>query len=73
MRAIAPLNLPLIDQTHVRFVDQRGRLQCVIDRFVPKVTGGDAPELVVHQREQIVERLAAAAAPRHEQLGDVRG
>jgi len=57
------MNVLLIDQTNVRFVDQRGRLQRVALSFPAHVAAGEPVQLVVDQRIQLVERGLISVAP----------
>ena len=60
--------LPLLDaldieQADIRFVDERGGLKRVFPAFAAHVTARDPPQLVVHQREQLVEGGLVTGSP----------
>ena len=56
-----------VEQADVGLVDQRRRLKGVLPTFAAHVTARDPPQLVVHQREQLVEGSFIAASPGLEQ------
>ena len=63
----------LIDEPHVRLVDERRRLQRVVAALAPHVAAGDAAELLVDEREKAVERVLVALPDLREQERNVRG
>ena len=72
MRAIPPIDPPLIDQSQIRFVDERRRLQGVPHPLASKLARGDAAQLGIHERQQLVEGTVVPATPIVEQRRDVR-
>src|SRR5207253_11147176 len=74
MCAVLPVDLADIDQTDVRLVDERGRLQRMSGSFVSHVPPGDAAQLVMDERNQLLQCGLIAVAPVDQQPGDlVRG
>ena len=71
MRSILPVDLTLIDEPEIRLVNQRGRLERVVDPFFPKLARGDAAHLRVDERQQLVKRTAVAATPVREERRDL--
>jgi len=71
--SILPGDTILPDEPEVYLVDERRRLECVIDAFAPKIRRGGPPELPVDERQQIVASLQIAMPPRPEQSADVTG
>jgi hypothetical protein len=61
----------LIDEADEDLVDKRRRLQGVIGPLAPKLAGRDAPQLPIHEWQQLVERGPVAPAPITEQCRDV--
>ena len=57
---VLPRDLRDVDHLQVRFVDESGRLQRMPDAFAAKVTGSEPPQLVIDQRQQLIDdaRLA---------------
>ena len=69
--AIAPLDARDVDEAHVGLVDERCGDECMPVPLVLELAVSDAPELVVDEREDAVERLAVPfAAAFEEQLGE---
>jgi hypothetical protein len=66
VRAIGPLNVSLIHEADVRFVDQRSGLQCVAFALAAHVAAREAMKLVVDKRIQLVERGLIPLSPRGE-------
>src|SRR5688572_22175997 len=71
VRAILPIHLALIDESHVRLVNERGRLQAVVAPLPVHLTCGNAPQLAIHNRQQTIERGAIAVPPLSKQGGDI--
>src|SRR5262249_23757106 len=71
VRAILPGQAPGVDQPDERLVDERGGLQRMAAALAAHVRAGEAPQLTVDQRQQALERVLVAAAPRAKQLGRV--
>ena len=72
VRAVLPPDAREIDQPEVRLVDKRRRLERVSLPLACHLPAGQSPQLAVNERHQLLERLLIAAAPRDEQIGDVR-
>jgi len=72
VRAVAPVDAPLIDELHIRLVDERGGLKHVIAPLAREMPRRDDAQLVVDERHQPVERLAVASLPLLQQLGNLR-
>jgi hypothetical protein len=71
MRAIVPVDVPLIDETQIHLMDERSRLQGMTGPFAAKLTRGDAAQLGVDERKQLMECFGIAATPVAEKRGDV--
>jgi hypothetical protein len=75
MGSVAPLEMPLIDEADVGLVHESGWLQRMAGGFAPHLSGGHAPEIIVDEWDELVERVLPAIAYRKEQLrnpADVR-
>ena len=72
MRAILPLNLLHLDEPQIRLVDERRRLQRVPDPLTLHVARRQTAQLLVHERQQRVERIGFAPVPGEEQRRRVR-
>ena len=70
--AVLPAYVLPIDQPQVGLVDERRRLEDVSRALARHVSRREAMQLLVNQRRQRLERGLVAAAPRGEQLRDVR-
>ena len=71
MCAVLQPHLAQAAQPQVGLVHQRGRLQGVSRPLLAQVVVGQLVELVVHQRDEVLERFRVPMAPPLEQLGDV--
>jgi hypothetical protein len=60
-----------IHESQVDLVYERRRLQDVSRRFSPEMAARYAPQLVVHQRNQAVERGRVSLAPGQKEPSDV--
>jgi hypothetical protein len=70
--APAPVGrLPFADQPEVRLVDQGGRLEGLAGLLLDQPGGGQFPQLVVDQGQQLARRLRVALLDRRENAGDV--
>ncbi len=58
-----PLNLALINQSHVSLVNQRGGLQHMASFFAPHVLMGQTPQFLIYQRHQLICRRLITAGP----------
>ncbi len=73
MGAILPLHVLPVDQAQVGFVDQRSSLKEVVATLAGHAPHRDAPQFLVDERRQRLERGLVAVAPRDEQLRDIGG
>jgi hypothetical protein len=71
MGTVLPLHALVVDQAHVRLVDQRGGLEAVAGAFAFHVAVCEATKLRVHDRRQLGERARVAVAPGTEERTDV--
>jgi len=69
--AILPLDASLVDETQIRLVHQRRRLQRVIGPLAAKMGAGQPAQLVIDEREKLFLDGRVAAAPLGEQRGYV--
>jgi hypothetical protein len=69
VRAVGPLNVSLIDEPDVSFVDQSRGLQSVTFALTAHVAARKAMEFVVDKRIQLIERGLVSFTPRGEELG----
>ena len=67
MRPVLQRQSVHIYQSQVDLVHERRRLEGVPRRFALEMAARHAAQLVVHQRDQTVERLGVALAPGQEQ------
>ena len=63
VRTIGPVYILLIDHSDVSFVYQGSGLKCVVFSLLAHVTAGEAVELVVDQRVQLVQSGLVPFAP----------
>ena len=70
--AVLPVDLLRANQAEIRLVDERGRLQAVANPLARHAAFGDAVQLAMNERDQLLERSVITATPVHEQAGDVR-
>lgn len=69
MNAVFPIHVRL-HQAQVRFVDERGGLQCVIRSFGLQAAPGDRLELGLYQRHELIQGFIITAAPLRKELGN---
>ena len=69
---VPPIDLPLIDESQVGFVDERRRLQRVPGPLATQLAPGDAAQLGIYERQQLVEGTVIPPTPIIEQRRDVR-
>ena len=60
-----------IHESQEDLMDERRRLEGVSGRFPPEMAARHPPQIVIHQRNQAVERRGVSLSPGQEQLGDV--
>ena len=65
VRAILPVDVLSVDQTQVSLVHQRRRLQAVTGPLTSHAAAGDAMQLPLHDRNELLERRLVAFSPRH--------
>ena len=70
-RPSQPVGLPAADQPDVRLVDEGGRLEGLPGLLVGQPRGGQLPQLVVDEREQVGRGLRVAGLDGGQDLGDV--
>ena len=66
---ILPFDFLLSSQAQIGFVNQRRGPKCVAVALSLDITMRDAPQLVIDQRSQFVERRPVALAPLNQQSG----
>ena len=72
MGPIPPIDMALIDEAQIRFVDERRRLQSMAHPLMTKLAPRDPAQLGIHQRQQLIESTVIPAAPIIEQRRDIR-
>jgi hypothetical protein len=60
MRAVVPFRMRLIDELEVSLVDEGGGVQCCAIAATGKMTVRDLAKLLIEQRYELVDLLAAA-------------
>src|SRR5919201_403539 len=63
VRAVLPFHLTSVHEPYIRLVHERGRLQRVSRALMSHVPTGDAAELSVNQRDQLLEGRLVPVAP----------
>src|SRR5262249_20858174 len=71
LRAVLPLRAPLIDETQIRLVHERGWLQRVALPLSTKVRGSTVPQLFVDECHDALARVQISIPPGREELRDV--
>lgn len=71
MAAILPAGLVPAEEPHTHLVDECRRLKGEIPPFPGEVPQGQAMQLVVNERHELLERQLVTAAPSSKQTGDV--
>ena len=71
VRSILQLDVRRSGEPHPRLVHERRGLQRVIPALLRHLPGGDAPQLVVHQRQQSVEGSLAPLPPFNQETGEL--
>lgn len=71
VRAIRPVHILLINQPDIGFIYQGSSLKCVVFSLAAHVTAGEAMELVVHQRVQLVQSGLVPFTPLSEQFSNL--
>jgi hypothetical protein len=60
-----------IDEPHVGFVNEGGGLQQMVGLLPSHVASRETTELVVDERQKLIERGLVAASPIHKKAGDL--
>ena len=71
MSSTLPIDLPLIDESQIGFVDERRRLQSMPHPLAAKLARCDAAQLGIDERQQLIEGTVIPATPIIEQRRDV--
>jgi hypothetical protein len=71
VRSILPIDALGINETQVRFVDQRRGLEAMRGPFAAHAPLGDLVQFIMNQRDQTVERPRVATSPIDQQPGDI--
>lgn len=67
---VAPVDLPLLDQSEVGFVYEGGWLQRMAGYLAPQLRACDTSQMVVDDRDELVKRVSFAIADREEKVRD---
>jgi hypothetical protein len=73
MRAVLPRNIFGVDQTQVGFIDERRRLKAVPGTLSCHAPSRDLVELLLDERNQLVEGGRVPLTPFQKQCGRLRG
>jgi hypothetical protein len=73
LSAVLPIRAVLIDQTQVRLVKERRRLERMARAFASKVGGRPPAQLLIHEGHELVTRGHLARAPRMQEGRDIAG
>ena len=60
---ISPVGVSLVGQTQVQLVNERGRLQRRGTSVTAKLACGNATQLRVHERHQLIQSIGVTASP----------
>ncbi len=71
MGPVLPVNALDVDQPEVRLVDERRCLQAVPGAFARHAASGNAPQFLVHQRDQLIEGGLIAFSPCEKKSSDL--
>src|SRR6185295_20287314 len=71
MRAVLYAHSRVVDKTHVGFVDQGRRLKRVAHSLPSHMISSQAFQLLVDQRDQLIQSGFVSVTPIEEQLGDL--
>ena len=71
MGPVLPLHPVVVHQSHIGFIDQRGRLEAVAVALASHVPVRQAMELRIDDRRQLVEGELVSVAPGTEELADI--
>jgi hypothetical protein len=67
MRAAPPVDFSLADESQIRFVHKRRRLERVVFAIATQLARGALPEFLVDERQQLFLRFPIARRPQAEQ------
>ena len=70
MGPVAPVDLPLIDQSEVGFVYKSGWLQRMAGYLAPQLRACDTSQMVVDDRDELVKGVSFPIADREEKVRD---
>jgi hypothetical protein len=73
MHAVGPRDRLAVDESDEGFIDERRGLQAVPDALARHAAASDAMELLMDQRDQVLEGALVALTPLQEQRSDVSG
>ena len=68
MVAILPIHSVDVNQAEIDFIDQGAWLKAVAGAFAGHAAARNAMELVMHERNELIERRPISTAPREEQF-----
>ena len=60
---VLPVDLVNVEQSEIRLIDERRRLQCMVRTLLRHVAPRQAPQLLVDQRHQLVQGGCVASPP----------
>jgi hypothetical protein len=63
VRPVAPVGLPLVDQSKVGFVYEGGWLERMPGALAPQLGACDSSKMVVDDRDQLIKGVSFAVAP----------
>ena len=69
MDAVLPIHLLRADETQVSLVDERRGLQAVASALPAHAAARNAMQLLVHERDELLEGSFVTPAPREEEAG----
>ena len=72
VRAVLPLDIVPVHESHVRLVDQRGRLEDVTGSLACHLPGSHAVQLLLHEWCKGGQGALISLTPRDQQAGEVR-
>ena len=73
MRPALPVRVVLINQPHIRLMDDRRGLQSVVLAFLPQAARGKLAELLIHQRRKVLKGLLVSLRPLGQQSRHIVG
>ena len=73
VRAVAKASTAQVDQLEIRLMDERRGIQRGARVLVPEALMGDTAEMLVHERDKLVQRVSLPLAPALQELRNVGG